>query len=583
MGLLDALFSGDAGTGLLGGLPATWQYQNPADDPSKKDREFLAALQQDPSVGNNLVAPQSPFGPVPQMAAPPQPQSPFTGGAAPIMGAPSGPAMFAQPQPGAQPPQAPAPAPAPVPMQPGPQVAPQQAGPINTMNIGGYKMPQMGTVADYTPDDSATPPNARPTQGQLPAGPATPPSFLQPPSSGGFGAAGRGALANMQGGPLGMIAGAIAGGMGMGQGTEADVKRQNLKAQYDALIGAGMTPQKAMLSILNPEAGKTLIDQTLSNKQKWGEIGSDAFGNKTMGWIDETNQTINGKPMGEGGGAGGDGAVGGLLAPGVKTVDSSLSGKDYLEQFSPEVKAAVQNYVDGKSTPTGNPRKGFTQAVKMIAQKYGADTGQSVDDASYAARRTMRNQLSSSAPSSLGGQINIGNTAAGHLADLSQKALELGNVDTGIAPLSAAVNSVRGLGTEQAAKMEALKGAAQHYGQEITKFYAGSPGGTAERDRFIESVNGARSPKELAAILSTEGELMRSRLDALGGQIKGVLGEEGAAQYPVLRADGQAALSKVEANVARLKGGAAPAASGKPPVVTQNGHTYTLQADGSYK
>jgi len=143
------------------------------------------------------------------------------------------------------------------------------------------------------------------------------------------------------------------------------------------------------------------------------------------------------------------------------------------------------------------------------------------------------------------------------LADLSQKALELGNYDTGIAPLTSAVNSVRGLGTEQAAKMEALKGAAQHYGQEITKFYAGSPGGVAERDRFIESVNGARSPKELAAILSTEGELMRSRLDALGGQIKGVLGDEGLKQYPVLRPDGQAALTKVEENVSRLKGGQA--------------------------
>src|SRR6185369_17926076 len=114
------------------------------------------------------------------------------------------------------------------------------------------------------------------------------------------------------------------------------------------------------------------------------------------------------------------------------------------------------------------------------------------------------------------------------------------------------------------AKMEALKGAAQHYGQEITKFYAGSPGGTAERDRFIESVNGARSPKELAAILATEGELMRSRLDALGGQIQGVLGEEGAKQYPVLRKDGQEALAKVEKNVSKLKGGQAPAKSALP-------------------
>jgi hypothetical protein len=88
----------------------------------------------------------------------------------------------------------------------------------------------------------------------------------------------------------------------------------------------------------------------------------------------------------------------------------------------------------------------------------------------------------------------------------------------------------------------------------------------AERDRFIESVNGARSPKELAAILATEGELMRSRLDALGGQIKGVLGEEGLKQYPVLRPDGQAALTKVEENVSRLKSGTTEPA--KTPALT---------------
>ena len=49
-------------------------------------------------------------------------------------------------------------------------------------------------------------------------------------------------------------------------------------------------------------------------------------------------------------------------------------------------------------------------------------------------------------------------------------------------------------------------------------------------------------------------------------QIKGVLGDEGLKQYPVLRPDGQAALVKVEENVSRLKGGqgAAPAATGIP-------------------
>ena len=81
-------------------------------------------------------------------------------------------------------------------------------------------------------------------------------------------------------------------------------------------------------------------------------------------------------------------------------------------------------------------------------------------------------------------------------------------------------------------------------------------------------MNGARSPKELAAILATEGELMRSRLDALGGQIQGVLGDEGMKQYPVLRADGQAALAKVEHNVSVLKGNTPAAASAAAPAGT---------------
>jgi hypothetical protein len=389
------------------------------------------------------------------------------------------------------------------------------------------------------------------------------PTFLS--NQGGVGAGLRGFANNLQAGPLGAMVGGIGSAFGMqdpGAAESCCPARGYLpRACCQRGLSAGCFQQGDGCGP-SPEAAKTILPELFTNKEKFQQTGEDAFGNKQYGFVNEREQTINGRSVGQGGGAS---ESSGFLAPGVKNIDSTLTGQDYLKQFSPEVQAAVQNYVDGKSMPTGNPRKGFTQAVKQIAQKYGADTGQSVDDATYSARRTMRNQLSSSAPASLGGQINIGNTAAGHLADLTQRALELGNVDTGIAPLTSAVNNVRGLGTEQAAKMEALKGAAQHYGQEITKFYAGSPGGVAERDRFIESVNGARSPKELAAILATEAELMRSRLDALGGQIKGVLGEEGAKQYPVLRPDGETALRKVEENVSKLKGGQSAAPSTNLP------------------
>lgn len=464
--------------------------------------------------------------------------------------------------------------------------APNQAQPIS---VGDYQMPRIGAAPQFASDPAALPQNAQPAQGQIqqqapPQAPQAAPQQTLPTFMGGqqqgagFGDRLAAGLQNFAGGGglLPALAGGVSGLMTGNRTDKAGMQQQNLKAQYDALVPT-LGPQKAMLAVMNPEAGKVLLEQALSQKEKWGEIGSDSFGNKTMGWINERDQTINGKEMGAGGGVdtGGAGGGTGFLAPGVKQIDSSLQGQDYLKQFSPEVQAAVQNYVDGKSTPTGNPRKGFTQTVKMIAQKYGADQGLSVDDASFAARKQMRTQLSSSAPSTLGGQINIGNTAAGHLADLTERALALGNVDIGLAGPSHVINEVRGWTSAQSAKMESLKGAAQHYGQEITKFYAGSPGGVAERDRFIESVNGAKTPQELAGILSTEGELMRARLDALSGQIKGVLGDEGLKQYPVLRPDGQAALTKVEENVGKLKGGQSAAA----PAV-QEGATATNPKTG---
>jgi hypothetical protein len=524
MGLLDAIFGGDSGGGLLGGLPREWQYQNPQSQGFGAGPIFAGGQQQ-------------PLTPTEQ-------------------------ALMGMVQPGGAPagyqPGIPGAAAAPAQQPPSPQASP--------LAIGGYQMPRVGNPDLYQPQQVMTPPAAQPTQGQQ-AQPDQPlPPALGGANFGGNLGAGLQSFVNTPGGLLQKILGGVTGGITGQRSDPVGLQQQNLVAQYHALIAAGLTPQNAQLAVLNPEAGKTLINEALTNKEKYQKTGVDAFGNENYGFVNERDQTINGRPIGQGGDTGGGAQTsGGFLAPGVKSIDSSLTGDDYLKQFSPEIRAAVDNYVQGKSTPTGNPRKGFTQTVKMIAQKYGADTGQSVDDATFAARKQMRNQLSSSAPSSLGGQINIGNTAAGHLADLTEKAVGLGNWDTGLAPLTSLVNSARGLGTEQAAKMEALKGAAQHYGQEITKFYAGSPGGTAERDRFIESVNGARSPKELAAILATEGELMRSRLDALGGQISGVLGPEGTKQYPVLRPDGQAALAKVEENVSRLRGGTpAPAAGGIP-------------------
>lgn len=457
-------------------------------------------------------------------------------------------------------------------------------GQSQNVAVGGYQMPVFGQ-----PDanSAAIPQAAQPTAGQLPNGqipqqqaaaPQSPvPSYLQAPSGiGGNLSAGLAGFANSKG-LLPALTNAISG-FTTGQRTDPQgMLQQQQRATYQSLVASGVPQSTAMAAALNPEVLKTIAPAYFDTKPQLQETGQDPLtGQKTFGVYRPNQGTLT--PVG-GGGASATGSTG-FLANGVGKVDSNLTGDDYLKQFSPEVQNAVKDYVQGKTMPTGNPRSGFTNAVKMIAQKYGNDIGQPADDTNFAARRQMRTQLNSAAPSSLGGQLNIGNTAVGHLADLTKKALELGNYDTGFAPLSHIINDARGLHGDQAPKLEALKGAAQHYGQEITKFYSGSPGGEAERNRFLESVDGAKTPRELASVLETEAELMHSRLSTIQEQIKGTLGDQGLKQYPVIRPESETAFNTIQQNIQQLRGGA-PAAPSPAPSQIGEGQTATNPKTGA--
>lgn len=293
------------------------------------------------------------------------------------------------------------------------------------------------------------------------------------------------------------------------------------------------------------------IETAKAGPRPYDVIANDQFGNPIKGFVDPYAQTVK-QP-----------AIGQANAAASPQGNTGLVGEDYLKQFSPEVQNAVKNYMSGLSTPTGNPRKGWAEQIKAIAQKYGNDIGIPADDTSFSARRTMRNNLSLTTPGSLGGQLNFAGTSLGHLSDVAEKAAALENSGGwGVAPLAQVINRVRGLTTEQAAKINALQSAAQHYGQEITKFYAGSPGGEAERNRFLQTMSAAKSPAELAAAIKTERELIPDRLTQIDAQIKSVLGPA-ASQYPVVRPVTQKSLDKIDAIVARMEGKEPGAAGAK--------------------
>jgi hypothetical protein len=125
---------------------------------------------------------------------------------------------------------------------------PQQAGPIA---IGGYQMPRTGDAAQFTPppaDPAALPPNAQPTQGMMPQ---QAPGFG--PQNEGPITTGLRAFGN-QGGLINKVADAVQG-FSTGQ---SPTQRQQTQL-FEAYKGAGLSPQQAMVAVLNPQLAQSMI------------------------------------------------------------------------------------------------------------------------------------------------------------------------------------------------------------------------------------------------------------------------------------------------------------------------------------
>lgn len=233
MGLLDSLTNQGGYGGLLDFLTNS--------SPLLK-KEDVQQPQYDAMGNYTGITPQAatdPFGPPPNIAQwaqqfAPKSQAPFNVGAAPLLG--MAPGVIQSPQP-----QQAAPTPPPV-------------NQVNDIGVGGYQMPRMGSVADYTQQATDVSAQSRQPPQQVPQQPSQPQGL--PPALGGIGSA----LGRI-GSPDGIIA-RLTGN------DSRSVAQQNLKAQYDALVPI-VGPQKAMLAVMNPEAGKTILAQALE-KQQYG-------------------------------------------------------------------------------------------------------------------------------------------------------------------------------------------------------------------------------------------------------------------------------------------------------------------------
>ena len=151
--------------------------------------------------------------------------------------------------------------------------------------------------------------------------------------------------------------GAVSGAAGLGQGSPQDVARQNLKAQYDALVPL-VGQQKAMLAVMNPEAGKTILAQALEKKQ----YGFTKLDNDTVLRTDP----LTGKAEIAYGGA----ASGTITGPDGKPIEIP-AGVD-RKAFVGEVSRANAKAAAGEKTGEQAKAEGFANKMELANKSIGA-------------------------------------------------------------------------------------------------------------------------------------------------------------------------------------------------------------------
>lgn len=268
--------------------------------------------------------------------------------------------------------------------------APNQAAPIA---VGGYQMPRLGNADQFNPQQALLPPNAQPAQGQLPMQAPQQAPVQQPPVQ----------QAQPQGLPPALSgASNILGRIGNPDGLIArltgndsrSVARQNLKAQYDALVPI-VGQQKAMLAVMNPEAGKTILAQALEKKQYGFTKMDDGTLVRTDPLSGRADLAYGGSGNNPGGVAGPDGKIipfpEGLDAAGRKTFANEIAkiNADAAGGKKTEVQAKSEKFANlmevAEKNLKGVEGEGLSLAGKMLGSVPGGvgNYGQSANFQKY--------------------------------------------------------------------------------------------------------------------------------------------------------------------------------------------------------
>ncbi len=431
----------------------------------------------------------------------------------------------------------------------------QNAAPIG---VGSYQMPRAGNADLYQPQQVMTPPASQPTQGQyqpisqpgesvlprqtaeeraagmLPAqmqpqqSPMQQPTFLQPQGN-GLGDHLTAGYQTLHGGG-GLIGGLIAGITGQrvdDQGIALQQQQQNLRAQYQALISAGLSPQKALLATVNPEYAKTIIPQQFGgDKYSVVQTGENNLGNKSYQVFDKNTGEL--KPIA---GAATDNSGGGLG-------NMDLSGKDYLASLPKAQANIVQGMVEGTIAPPSSFALAKPYWTNMVAAAKNYDP--TFDATNWGGRVAGTKDFSSGKSSEM---VRSANQTIGHIGDLIDKMDALKNGDY---PLKNAAGNYINSQTGGAA-VTGFQQTAHAVADELSKVFKGAGISDHEIKQWEENLSPNMSPAQQREAVTTAMSLLQHSLSALEEKRLNSIGPMAAEKAgPLLKPDAQAAIDRIQ-------------------------------------
>ena len=430
---------------------------------------------------------------------------------------------------------------------------PQDDQPTSMGNYGGVNYPIFGQPQQ--PQQAAIPPAAAPVQYQAPqqAMPQSQQAMPQLPTmlggqneSAGVGdrlMAGLTGFANSNG-PLTALSNLISG-VATGQRTDpVGVQQQTLRAQYEstrqALISNGYPPAQAasaaMLAVFNPEAAKTVLPEALTNKEKYQVVSEDPLTGKQYGFVNERNQTVNGKPLGAGQvspqGAGGLAAI-------QQAQNAGVTGEalyDYLPKaMAPTVKAMIE----GRQQMPSTVAMRSPAILAMIDAAHAIDP--TFDATTWAARVAGRKDFEGGGKSSE--MVRAANQTLSHVGSLLTAMDNLKN--RSVPAWNAVANTVQeNLGSGE---QGAFRTNAHAVAEEMSKVFKGANLSDAEVRQWEQNLSENMSPAQQRAQIAKLSELLHGSLHALEEKRLSSLGPMAASKSgPLIKPEGQAVLKRID-------------------------------------